>query len=162
MNGLRFGAAVAFLAVLSTSTVAAQSRTPSPLDALAWMSGSWSGTQGDVTAEEHWTTPSGGLMLCVHRDLRGGRAVSFEFLRIVARGDTITFIAMPRGRNETPFPMKELGPKRVVFENPEHDYPQRILYWQEKPGELKAHTEGTIRGKLEFEEWTWKRSKLAP
>ncbi len=132
------------------------------LDSLAWMSGSWAGRTGEEHQEEHWTAPSGGLMLSVHRDVTRGRAVSFEFLRIVQRGDSLLYVAMPRGRNETPFPLKELGPRRVVFENPAIPFPTRILYWQEKPGELRARIEGTIQGKPASEEWTWTRSSLVP
>ena len=148
---------IALLALLSccacTSALAGAT-----LDTLAWMSGSWAGVSGDEHQEEHWTTPSGGLMLSVHRDVRGGRAVSFEFLRIVQRGDSILYVAMPRGRNETPFALEELGPRRVVFANPAIPYPSRILYWQERPNELRARIEGTIEGKPASEEWTWARS----
>lgn len=132
------------------------------LAALAWMAGSWSVTQDGIANEEHWLPPGGGLMLGMHRDVKAGRALSFEFLRIVERNDSLVYIALPRGRNETPFPMKSLAGKRVVFENPAHDFPQRILYWQARPNELHARVEGTLHGREEFEEWTWKRTKLAP
>src|SRR5882672_2980162 len=111
------------------------------LDSLSWMAGSWYGELDGVSAEEHWTTPAGGLMVCMHRDLKGDKAVSFEFLRIAQVGDSLVYLAQPRGRPETPFGLKTLGGKRVVFENRGHDYPQRISYWQPKPGVLKARTE---------------------
>jgi hypothetical protein len=132
----------------------------SPLAPLAWISGSWAGTQGETTTEEHWTDPTGGLMLGMNRARRGDRVVMFEFLRIVARGDSIFYIALPRGRGETAFPMKELAGTRVVFENLAHDFPQRISYWQDKPGELHARTEGTMDGKVVSEEWVWRKTKL--
>ena len=132
------------------------------LPSLFWMAGSWSVTQDGIVNEEHWLPPSGGLMLGMHRDVKAGRAVSFEFLRIIERNDSLVYVALPRGRNETPFPMKSIGGKRVVFENPTHDFPQRILYWQTRPNELHARVEGTLNGKEESEEWTWKRSRLAP
>jgi hypothetical protein len=109
--------------------------------------------------EEHWSAADGGMMTAMHRDQRAGRVVSFEFLRVEAHGDSLVFVALPHGRNETPFPMKELAGKRVVFENPEHDFPQRIIYWQSRPGTLSARVEGTIHGKVESEEWTWTRRK---
>jgi len=160
-------AALALLACLPCAAalaadVPAAAKPASPLSNLAWMSGSWTVTQGDRTTEEHWTSPEGGLMLGMNRVTRGGRAVMFEFLRIVARGDSIAYVALPRGRGETAFPLKELGERRVVFENPGHDFPQRILYWQERAGELCARTEGTVDGRLVSEEWRWRRSGLAP
>jgi len=132
----------------------------SALASLAWMSGSWSGTQGGTSTEEHWTSPEGGLMLGMNRTRNGGRAVMFEFLRIAVRNDSLFYVALPRGRGETWFPAKERTDRRIVFENLEHDFPQRILYWQEKPGELHARTEGTIDGKLESEEWVWRKARI--
>lgn len=153
------------LVVLALNAPLARAADPpakaaSPLASLAWISGSWTGTQGEMTTEEHWTDPTGGLMLGMNRARRGDRVVMFEFLRIVARGDSIFYIALPRGRGETPFPLKERTDKRVVFENLTHDFPQRILYWQDKPGELHARTEGTMDGKAVSEEWVWRKAKL--
>lgn len=152
---LALGSALALL------PFAASPARTDPLAALAWMTGSWSGTQGGVANEEQWLPPKGGLMLGMHRDVKEGRAVSFEFLRIVERGDSLVYVALPRGHDETPFPMKSLEGRRVVFENPAHDFPQRILYWQVRPNELHARVEGTLDGKVEFEEWTWKRTPPA-
>jgi hypothetical protein len=52
--------------------------------------------------------------------------------------------------------------KRIVFENAQHDFPQRIIYWQTKPNELRARIEGTIDGKLASEEWAWTRTASMP
>lgn len=125
-------------------------------DALGWLAGSWGGQSGTLTMEEHWTSPAGGMLLGMHRDVRGDRAVSFEFMRIESREGTLTFMASPRGAAPTPFPLKEHGAQRVVFENTAHDFPQRIIYWREGDA-LRARVEGMVKGKLESEEWTWTR-----
>jgi hypothetical protein len=46
----------------------------------------------------------------------------------------------------------------VVFENLEHDYPQRIIYSLEPSGDLRARVEGIRGGKLEFDEWLWHKT----
>lgn len=56
--------------------------------------------------------------------------------------------------------MIEQGDKRVVFENAEHDFPQRIIYWMSNDGALHAKIEGKIKGEAASEEWTWRRSAL--
>jgi Domain of unknown function (DUF6265) len=53
----------------------------------------------------------------------------------------------------------ELGERRVVFANPQHDYPQRIIYRFTPDGSLNARVEGAVKGKTTSEEWTWKRSR---
>jgi hypothetical protein len=133
-------------------------RAATDLSALAWMAGNWTGVQDGVEMEESWLAPKGNTMLALHRDVAGGRTVSFEFLRIEATPDGITYWASPRGRPATPFRLVELKDKRVVFENPEHDYPRRIIYWLGNDGSLHAKIEGTHGGKPAAEEWTWRRS----
>jgi hypothetical protein len=127
------------------------------LSALAWLAGNWGGVQGGVEMEEFWQAPKGNMMLGVHRDVAGGRTVSFEFMRIEATPDAITYWASPGGRTATPFRLIEQKGKRAVFENAKHDFPQRIIYWVSDDGALHAKIEGTMNGKAAAEEWTWRR-----
>ena len=124
---------------------------------LSWMSGRWAGSQGGTEMEEIWTAPRGGTLLGVHRDVKDGRTVSFEFLRIEAVPEGLTYFASPQGRPATPFRAVENAKGRVVFENREHDFPTRILYWLGGDGTLHARIEGTLRGQAASEEWAWSR-----
>jgi Domain of unknown function (DUF6265) len=54
--------------------------------------------------------------------------------------------------------MVESRDKRVVFENAEHEFPRRIIYWLGDDSSLHAKIEGTLGGKPASEEWTWRRS----
>ena len=141
-------------------TVGPPASSASALGRLSWMAGSWASDSAEVRIEEHWTAPRGGMMLAMHRDVVRGRAVSFEFLRIEADSSGVRYLAQPRGRPAFPFLMKSLGNRSVVFENKEHDYPQRILYWLDADGALHARSEGIVKGKTEWEEWRWTREKL--
>ncbi len=129
----------------------------SDLSELVWLAGSWAGTQNGVEMEELWQAPKGNTMLGLHRDVAGGRTVSFEFLRIEATPDGITYWASPQGRPATPFKLVELRGNRVVFENAKHDFPQRIIYWLSDDSALHAKIEGTIKNKPASKEWTWQR-----
>ena len=139
---------------------AAQTAKPS-LDALAWMAGSWNGADArGVQMEEHWTAPKGNSMIGIHRDVAGGKTRLFEFLRIEQQADQIVYLSMPNGRSPaTPFPLKDVTGSRVVFENPTHDFPQRIIYWKDG-NDLRARIEGTINGKERGEEWRWSPGAL--
>jgi hypothetical protein len=126
---------------------------------FAWLTGHWSNGEGDERVEELWLAPRGGAMLGMHRDLHGGKFVFFEFLRIVEDSAGVAYVAQPKGRAPTRFGLIERGAQRVVFENPAHDYPQRILYWLDDQGRLHARTEGkTAKGSL-HEDWVWTREK---
>jgi hypothetical protein len=149
-------AAALFLAAFA---VTASARAAS-LDRLAWMSGTWTGTDDNgFEMVEHWTDPKGDVMLGLHKDVKAGKALSFEFMRIQATPTGIVFFASPRGAPPTPFPMAEIGDQRIVFANPAHDFPQRIIYRLTPDGSLNARVEGAVKGQTRSEEWTWKRSR---
>ncbi|MEM7245028.1 MAG: DUF6265 family protein [Acidobacteriota bacterium] len=97
---------------------------------LAWMAGTWSSEKDGRSSEEHWMPPRGGLMLGLHRDVAGPGRFFFEYLRIEERPDGIVYLASPGGSAPTPFHLVESRGRRVVFENLEHDFPQRIVYWR--------------------------------
>ena len=150
------------LAVLG-SLLGRTDQAPKPtLDSLAWMTGSWSGTSRGIEMEEHWTAPKGHSMIGIHRDVGKGRTLVFEFLRIEQQGDQLVYLSMPNGRSPaTPFQLKEVSGTRVVFENPAHDFPQRIIYWKDG-NDLRARIEGTMKGKAASEEWRWGPGSLRP
>jgi hypothetical protein len=91
------------------------------------MSGHWRNGGPDTFSEELWTTPEGGLLLAVTRTVRDGEAVMFEFLRVEI-GETVVLTAQPGGAAGTPFQAVEFGPQRVVFANPDNEYPTHIEY----------------------------------
>ena len=109
--------------------------------------------------EEHWTSVRGGALLGLHRDVKGERMVSFEFLRVQATPEGTFYFASPRSKPPVAFKLKELGERRVVFENLEHDFPQRILYWLDAAGAMHARIEGPQGGKTVSEEWVWTKAR---
>jgi len=124
------------------------------LEDLSWMAGHWVGRSGDVEMEEFWTTPGGGVMVGVHRDIFRDGSSFFEFLRIVTTDRGMTFIASPKGTGTTEFVSVNLDRQSVVFENLEHDFPQRIIYRREGD-RLIARVEGEVKGNLQASEWIW-------
>lgn len=134
-------------------------QAPAGASALGWLEGVWTGVQDGVHMEEHWTSPAGGGLVGMHKDIKAGRMTSFEFFRIEAHADGLVYMTSPGGQPATPFWLKEQTVRRVVFENPDHDFPQRILYWSDRPGELRARIAGTLHGKPDSMEWHWTRAR---
>ena len=146
------------LALIVAAPLAAQGPARE-VEGLAWMGGAWAGEKDGVTMEELWTAPRGGALLGLHRDVKGQRLLSWEFLRIQATDAGIVYFASPRSAPPTPFKLIETGDKRAVFENKEHDFPQRILYWVDAAGALHARIEGPQGDKTVAEEWVWTRAR---
>jgi hypothetical protein len=145
-----------------TAPCAAQSEQAEAVDRadlseLAWLAGSWEGEAEGGTMEEHWTEPRGGIMLGLHRAIGPKGSAFFEFLRIAETDDGIVYFASPLGRPPTPFPLVEVSGTRAAFRNPEHDFPQRIVYELDPSGALIARVEGIVDGEPRSSEWRWGR-----
>jgi pyridoxine/pyridoxamine 5'-phosphate oxidase len=52
-----------------------------------------------------------------------------------------------------------LTDRRVVFENREHDFPQRIPYWRGEKNRLHARIEGELDGRMQAEEGSWSAAR---
>src|SRR5262245_50164608 len=108
----------AFIRVLLSVTIVllirpASAQLPSRVSDLDWLSGAWGGEKDGVYSEEHWMKPLGGTLVGMHRDIRAGRAISFEFFRIEERGGKAVYLASPRGAPATPFTAVEQAPRRI-------------------------------------------------
>lgn len=124
---------------------------------LGWLEGCWSGVDGGVEMEEHWTSASGGALLGMHKDVQDGRMVAFEFPRIVVVPEKgVCYLANPNDAGVTQFCAIEIAARRAVFENRQHDFPQRILYWRTEDERLHARIEGTDGGREMAQDWVWR------
>lgn len=141
-------------AVLTMTTASAALAAPADVASLGWLEGRWAGDKDGVYSEELWTGVRGGAVLGLHRDIKGDSVVSWEFFRIAATKDGVVYFASPRSAPPTPFKLVEASATRAVFENKEHDFPQRILYWREGQA-LHARIEGPMDGKTVSEDWVW-------
>ena len=105
-------------------------------------------------------SPAGGTMLGMSRTVSQGRTVEHEFLllRVEANGE-INYVAKPSGQAEAAFKLVRAGATEAVFENLQHDFPQRIIYTLKEEGRLTAAIEGTKNGKTRRVEFNYERVK---
>lgn len=115
---------------------------------LSWMSGCWAYDDAEPGSGEYWMPPVGGTMFAVSRSILDSRTVAFEYLRIEesAEGSLVLF-ASPSGQSPARFDMVSLSNNEVVFENPEHDFPQRIIYSLAQDSRLIGRIEGQSNGR---------------
>ena len=140
------------LAGFATASLADKVR-PS-LDDLHFLAGCWQSETAGRFSEECWTAPHGPLLLGTHRSVRGERA-HFEFIRIQREDHgRIVYWASPGGKAPVPFVLVEIDGQRLVFENPQHDYPQRVVYSRE--GDTLTATTSLIDDG-QSQRWQWRR-----
>lgn len=156
------------LSVAALAWAAAPSLTPVELTSddagltpVSWLAGSWVCDQGPQRTEEHWTHATAGGMYGVSRTIRDGKTVFYEYFRIEKTPEGLIYFASPKGRYPaTPFRLKEFDDHRVVFENPEHDFPQRVIYARQTDGSIIARIEGVSKGRERNNKWHYKPARV--
>ena len=139
------------LAILAAATVLS-----SDLDRLGWMTGAWVQKTDDSHVQETWLTPTDGVMAGVSQTRRAGQKPFIEYMKISVEPEGLTFTAMIPGQPPKPFVLKPGGDGEAVFENPGHDFPQRVIYRRCGP-DLCARIEGTLQGKAQLQDWRYTR-----
>lgn len=146
-------AAAAMFFCLAAGMLHAQQAPAAPaqgadLARLAWLAGCWRSAGGEAGSQEQWMPPAGGTMMGMGRTVKQGRTVAHEFMQIRAGDGTLAFLAHPSGRKSAAFPLLHLADDEVVFENAQHDFPQRVAYRREGASRLAARIEGMRNGAL--------------
>ena len=148
--------------VLLTAAAHAQAPAAKPtLQDFAWLAGHWRIEQADRLIDEHWMAPAGNLMMGMARNVQAGKVREYEFtlLRQEPNGD-ILYVASPSQQSQAAFKLTSLRNGEAVFENPEHDFPKKIVYARQSDGSLLAWIEGPGRdGKPRRIEYPFKRVK---
>ncbi|MBI1766553.1 MAG: hypothetical protein HYR56_34530 [Acidobacteria bacterium] len=140
---------------------ARQSAKPT-VQALGWISGCWENTRGKRYNEEHWMKAAGNTMLGMSRTLNDGNIREFEFLRIHegqgADQGNIYYTSKPSGQPEASFKLVSWKESEAIFENPAHDFPQRIIY--RRTGDaMQARIEGKMNGQERGVDFPFTRAK---
>jgi len=134
----------------------------SGLENAAWIAGCWQQGDGPDSKlyQEQWMKPAAGMMIGMARNIAKGKVREWEFLLIRQDADgNVYYVAKPSGQAEASFKLTKSTPTESVFENPEHDFPQRIIYRYLGEGSLLARIEGVNQGKENGIDFPMKRVK---
>jgi hypothetical protein len=143
-----FGAALALL-------LTAQSAPRANVSDLSWMSGRWVATTNGRWTEEHWSAPRAGTMMGYSWSGEGETIREYEYLRLQAgEDDEIVYLAQPNGGAGTGFYLARSQRMSATFENPTHDFPQRIRYARD--GDTMVATISAMDGSNAMS-WTYRR-----
>jgi len=128
------------------------------VERVAWLQGCWETVSPQRTVEEQWMAPRGGSMIGMGRTLRGGALVEYEIVVIRQQGNQLAYDAHPSGQPSAVFVTNTVSDSLVVFENPQHDFPQKIGYQRTGPDSLLAWVEGTQKGQTRRIEFPYRRA----
>ncbi|WP_309670213.1 DUF6265 family protein [Gemmatimonas sp.] len=114
---------------------------------LGWMAGCWEQRSGATITHETWMAPAGGAMVGMSRTVGGGALRAWEALRIVTDSGRLAYVAQPNGRAPTAFPAVLTSDTLAIFENPAHEFPQRIAYRRVSADSIVARISAVREGK---------------
>jgi len=133
------------------------------LDAFAWLEGEWTRESRRGTVTEEWKRVSDVTMEGTATVTSDGVTRVTEYLRIEVFGDEVFYTAKP-GENPLPTPFKliESDGDRFLFENEDHDFPQRIIYTRDGEGGMTARIEGSVDGEQRGIDFQFRRRESGP
>ena len=98
------------------------------VEQVAWLTGCWEYKTEKRTVEEHWMAPRGHTMLGAGRTVQGEKLLEFEMVLIREQDGQLAYESRPSAQPMAVFLSRTIAEREVVFENLQHDFPQRIGY----------------------------------
>lgn len=140
----------------------AQSQAPKLKD-CEWLLGTWKRESAKSVTLESWRKLSERTFEGegVRRSKTTGDSVLVESLMLAEmRGEIFYLAKVAENRLPVAFRLTSLAGSRAVFENPEHDFPQRITYILDAEGSLLVITAGKEGGQGEAKQIEFSFQKL--
>lgn len=137
--------------------VPASGQTPPSVAQVGWIAGCWELSAGSRRIDEQWMAPRAGLMLGVSRTVVGDSLREYEQVALFARGGRLVYAATPARQAPAEFESIAVSDSAVIFENPAHDFPQRVIYRRHGADSLVARVEGLRGGRLRGSDYPYRR-----
>lgn len=119
------------------------------LDKASWILGSWKGVLGEGVSVENWYRQDDSTYNGAGLFIKGNVTLSQETILLTQKGNDLFYIPTVKKQNDgkpVDFRMTTLTDREMVFENPAHDFPQRISYTLITPDSLIATISGHSKG----------------
>lgn len=130
------------------------------INGLSWLLGKWQMKDKNAVTYEFWEKQNDSTYKGVSFTLAGSDTVFYESILLQESGSDLFYIPLAKGQNdEKPVVFTFVGfrDSNFVFENPAHDFPQKIVYRQTGNGTLLAYIEGAIKGKTKRKDFPMQR-----
>ena len=117
--------------------------------------GKWKMDFDKASIYEEWVLENETELIGTSFSLDTEKKIISEIIYLKKFGDQWAYIALPRNQDITLFKLVEYSSDKFVFENIEHDFPQRIIYEFLTGGKLNASIEENINGKFTRKEFPY-------
>ncbi|MBF4473186.1 DUF6265 family protein [Flavobacterium sp. HJJ] len=127
-----------------------------------WLLGKWESKIDEGDLSENWKQVNDSTFQGESFFIKGKDTLHFESITLQQKGEELFYNATVKGQNENkavPFRLTSKTEKQLVFENPKHDYPQKIIYTQISKDSLVASISGVQLGKPSAEKFGMKKAE---
>ncbi|MDF2435758.1 MAG: hypothetical protein K0Q95_134 [Bacteroidota bacterium] len=149
-----------FCLILTIAVIASSCEKKAELSSFAWLEGKWVGRYDSASAFEQWKITGEKSMHGAGGVLSGKDTVMVERISIEERSEGLFYMASVDGNPKAAeFKFSGFKNDTAVFENPQHDFPQRILYIKNGEDTFYACVDGKYKGKYIREEFNYKKAQ---
>lgn len=132
------------------------------ISVASWLVGSWENKADDGTMVESWEKSNDSTYVGTAYYIKNNDTLHHENMTLLQKGSEVVYMATVQGQNNdepVTFLLTKSNPKQLVFENPNHDYPQKIAYQQITDDSLVASISGKQQGKISNESYSMTKKK---
>jgi hypothetical protein len=139
---------------------ASESATNQRIEKANWLIGTWQNNSQTEKTIEIWKKENDSTYLGKSYSLHNADTISSERIRLEEHGDKCFYIPVVKNQNKgevVKFTLTSMDANQLVFENPEHDFPQKISYTLMTNDSLFAEISGTYKGQQESKRYPMHR-----
>ncbi len=131
-----------------------------PYKKLSRLSGLWETHNGESILYEEWSKQDDNVMRGKSYIMNGPDTMIFERMELKKQGDQIFYIPTVKENNNVPVSFRLIySDTSFIFENKQHDFPQRVIYKFIGKDSIAAKIEGLRNGVNESAEFNFTRIK---
>lgn len=130
------------------------------IEKAAWLIGDWGNAHNETKLTEIWKKENDKLFIGRSFNLRNNDTVSSEWIRLEQQGDSVYYIPNVKNQNKgevVKFVMTTATDRELIFENPAHDFPQKITYQLVNKDSINAEISGGSNGEWIVEKFPMHR-----
>ncbi|MDL2141939.1 DUF6265 family protein [Flavobacterium tructae] len=147
------------LSVLLIAAVSCQKKDSAEKDKIKvadWLIGNWENKSPEGILTENWQKLNDSTFSAASYFIKEKDTIHLENIVLSQKEETLTYFATVKGQNDdkpVAFQSTAESDKQLVFENPKHDYPQKITYTKGANNTLTAEISGSLNGKPSSEKF---------
>ena len=139
-----------------------KSKEVSKIVVADWLLGNWENKSPEGNLFESWKKVNDSLFIGESYFIKGKDTLHSEKIQMKQKDEALYYIATVKGQNNdkpATFIHNDTIEKQLVFENPKHDFPQKISYSQITKDSIVIQISGIQQGKPSSEHFSMKKSK---